>query len=195
MLRKSMVALAVAGITLLATPVAAQAAPSLSSAANCGVGSGNYSNPSVVIADRTVIGSGETVNVTWEDGYFMPGSPVTVVTDGSAASGSELASNGASVSGTMNGVSSATGSLAVAVTAGADATGAMTITGTSDCGVGGVTVQVVDTSTSALTDDADALAFTGSSVPVVLLVTGAGALAFGGILLAARARGRRRMQE
>ena len=197
MLRQSMAALAVTGITLLATPIAAYAAPALPAASECGVGSDNYANPSVVTADRTVLEGGETVNVTWEDGYFMPGTPVTVVTEGSAAGGSQLASGGASASGSMSGVSSATGSLAVAVTAGSDATGSMTITGFSDCGVGGVTVQVVDTSSAALTDtdDADTLAFTGSSIPVVLLVTGAGAVAFGSILLAARARGRRRTQE
>lgn len=200
MLRKSMVALAVAGITVFATPAAAFAATELTPAGECaGVGSENYAVASVVTADRSVIEGGDTVNVVWEDGYFMPGAPVTVVTDGSAAGRSQLSSGGASSSESMTGVSSSAGSLEVAVTVDPDATGSITISGMAECGVGGVTVEVVDPSTAALADSdadpAEVLAFTGSSIPVVLLIAGAGAVAFGSILLAARARGRRSTQE
>lgn len=203
MLRKSMVALAVAGITVFASPAAAFAATALPAAGGCGVGSDNYASASVVTVDRSIVEGGDTVNVTWGDGYFTPGAPVTVVTTGSAAGGSQLSSGGASSSESLTGASSPTGSLAVAVTVGGSASGSLTVSGMADCGVGGVTVQVVDTSTAALAASdaagaaptADSLAFTGSSIPVVLLIAGAGAVAFGSILLAARARGRRSAQE
>ena len=182
MLRKTFAALGVAAITVLATPVAASAAPSW----DCSGISPDYASAGFVTADQTTINPGDSVTVNWQGGYFAPGSTVSVGTSGSGANGSQVAGSG---------VADGSGNMTATVTAGSSAVGSMVISGASDCATGGVTVTVLDNGAASTTAATPSLAFTGSTVPVVLVLSGAGALAFGTILLVARARTRRRLQQ
>jgi len=183
-------ALAAAAFIVLATPAVASAAPAApSTGASCaGVGGDVYSSAGTVSSSAYTVEPGETVEVTWGAGYFPESVPVQVVTAGPAAAGSTVESSGASA---------ADGSMWAAVTVAPDMAGDLSITGMTEQACGGVTIEVASATPAAtdVTADSDSLAYTGSTVPTVLIVAGAGALVFGGILLFARGRLRRRTQE
>ena len=102
MLRNTMVALGLAAIAALSFPAAASASSfEAGIAATCsGVDDSNYANPSIVTADKYVVDPGDTVVVTWHDGFFLPSESVTVAVSGAVASSVGIASTGGSSSGT-----------------------------------------------------------------------------------------------
>lgn len=185
MLRLTTVAPALALITVLAAaPTAAFAATDAPTCAGTG---STYASSTPVTSDSPVVAPSQTVTVTWADGYFQPGAAVTVSISGPAASGARIVTPEASGTDAST-VADAAGGLVARVTLASTATGSLSVQGWSATGCGGVTVG---TATPASTS-ANSLAYTGGSVPTVLAITGAGALAFGGILVAARLRSRKR---
>ena len=185
MLRLTTLAPALALITVLAAPTAAFAA---TDAPSCSGTGSTYASSAPVTSDVPVVAPSQTVTVTWADGYFAPGAPVTVSTSGPAASGSRVVTADSTGAGSASAVTDADGGLIASVTLASTATGSISVQAWSDTGCGGVTVGVATPAAA----ESNSLAYTGGSVPTVLVVAGAGAIAFGGILLAARLRSRRR---
>lgn len=190
MFRKTFAALAVAVVALVASPVAAIAAPSSSCA---GVKTEGYANGVTVTVDSPTVGPGGTVQVVWSDGYFVDSSPVTIEVEGNNAAEALIETSTGSGSGSLATTASATGGLTASVTLPTNATGSYAITAVSTQSCGGVEVSVVNPAGTG--SGAEVLAFTGGTLPVVLIVTGAGALVFGAILLMVRIRARRHLHE
>lgn len=202
MFKKSIVALCVAALAVIASPTAAMAAPIVQpSMASCSGAGDSYVNDRTVSSDDNVVEPGGTFTVDWSEGYFAPSAPVTIVVTGNSTSDVTLTTGGVSTVGsTLDTAAGTNGALSVSVTVPGDATGTYNVAATSTGACGGVSVEVVDTDVSGgvlgsnVADD-DSLAFTGGSLPLVLMVTAAGVLAFGAILLLVRSRSRRRLQE
>lgn len=189
MLRQTIAALAVATIALISTPTAAIADP--------------YVSGSTVTSDRYVIEPGGTFTVTWHDDYFCDNDPVTVGLSGKASVQTTILTSTTTVVGSSaNTVTDANGSVVTTFTVSKDALGNYPVTGTSECGTGGVTVKVVESGVAGAQVvaarkpvAATRLASTGADIPMVLLVSGGGALVFGAILLGTRARSRRNQED
>lgn len=200
MLRATFAALAVASALVLSAPLAASAA--VPTAVGCGGVSMPYANSVTVTSDSPTVTPGGTTSVTFSNGYFAPGDAVTVSVAGVNASNVSLQSGSASGLGSVETMSDSAGGLVVSVTFPQSAEGTYTVSGISNSGCGGLDVTV-DTapgsnSVTASTTDAaaaDQLAFTGGTLPTILLVTGGGALIFGAILLMIRSRARRHHTE
>ena len=209
MLKKSIVAVCIAALAVIVSPTAASAAP-VDPSASCSAPGDTYVNDRLVTSDSYVVEPGGTFSVDWREGFFEPSAPVTVVVTGESSSDATLTTGGVSTIGSsLDTVAGADGSLSVSVKVPATASGTYNVQAMSVSACGGVSVEVTDTDTSggvlgsgvnADTDNADAndsdsLAFTGGSVPLVLMITAAGVLAFGGIMLLVRSRARRHVQE
>lgn len=190
MFRKTFAALAVAVVALVASPVAAIAAPAASCA---GVQPEGYANGVTVTVDSPTTGPGGTVQVVWSDGYFENNSPVTIEVEGNNSSEALIETPTGARTGSLDTTASETGGLTASVTLPTNATGSYSITATSTQSCGGVEVSVTETAGGGT--GAEVLAFTGGTLPVVLIVTAAGALVFGAILLLVRARARRHLHE
>ncbi len=205
MFKKSIVALCVAALAVIASPTAAMAAPIVQpSAASCSGTGDSYVNDRTVSSDNNVVEPGGTFMVDWSEGYFAPSAPVTIVVTGNSASDVTLTTGGVSTVGsTLDTAAGTNGALNVSVTVPADATGTYNVAATSTGACGGVSVEVVDTNDTDASggvlgnnvSDDDSLAFTGGSFPLVLMTAAAGVLALGGILLTVRSRSRRGLQE
>ena len=204
MLKQTFVALGVATLVVLSSPMTASAAvPAATPAGNCsGVLGTDYANSRLVSVSSPVVAPGGTVNVTWSSGYFAPGSPVTVTAGGNGGAQPVISFGSGSGGGSVGGNASNVGGVVVSVAVPADASGRVDINGMSNAACGGVSVTVVSNNQLAtLAVDgktaatADILASTGGSLPTVLLVSGSAAVVFGAILIGARTRARRSLQE
>lgn len=217
MLKLSMVTLGVAAIVVLSTPLAASAA-SPAPAAYCGGGDPAYANGLLVTVDSPVVSPGATTTVTWSAGYFTPGSSVTISASGNGGSAPTVTVGGSSGIGSATGTADAAGGLVASISVPADASGVLDISAMSGEACGGVSVTIVTSTTpgsGVLGDNVTtststpaaiapstrtaastaALASTGGNLPTVLLVSGGAAVVFGAILIGARTRARRNMQE
>ena len=204
MLKQSFVALGVAALVVLSTPMTASAAvPAATTAGTCsGVLGTKYANSRLVSVSSPVVEPGGTVNVTWSPGFFESGSPVSITAGGNAGSQPVISTGSNSGTGSVGGTASNVGGVVVSVAVPSDASGRIDINGMSNAACGGVSVSVVSkTQLATLAVDgktastADILASTGGSLPTVLLVSGSAAVVFGAILIGARTRARRSMQE
>ncbi len=185
MFRAPFAALAVASVLVLSAPVAANAADTCQGIAP------EYANSVTVSASSPSVTRGGTVTVSFSDGYFAASDPVTLQVSGTDAAGVSLISGSASGTGSLSTAASGSGAVTATATFPQTAQGSYTLSGTSQSGCGGVTVTVSNPASTAAVAADNQLAFTGGTLPTILLVTGAGALVFGAILLVVRARARR----
>ena len=206
MLKQTFVALGVATLVVLSTPMTASAAVP---AGTCdGVLGTKYNNSRLVSVSSPVVAPGGTVNVTWSPGFFEFGSPVTITAGGNAGSQPVITTGSNTGTGSVAGTSSGVGGVVASVAVPVDASGRIDIAGTSSAACGGVSVTIVPNTqlatlavkgTSAAVDGTASspngiLAATGGSLPTVLLVSGGAAVVFGAILVGARTRARRHLQ-
>ena len=214
MLKQTFVALGVATLVVLSTPFTASAAVP---AGTCGGVLGtNYNNSRLVSVSSPVVAPGGTINVTWSPDFFESGSAVTITAGGNAGSSPVISTGSNFGPGPVVGTASGVGGLVVSVAVPADSSGRIDIAGTSSAACGGVSVTIVSNNqlptlavngtvasnggnTAATGGDASSLsgilAATGGSLPTVLLVSGSAAVVFGAILIGARTRARRSLQE
>ena len=202
MLKQTFVALGVATLVVLSTPMTASAAVPAAAGTCSGVLGTDYANSRLVSVSSPVVAPGGTVNVTWSSGYFAPGSPVTITAGGNAGAQPVISTGSNSGPGSVGANASNVGGVVVSVAVPSDASGRIDINGMSNAACGGVSVSVVSNAQLAtLAVDgktaatADVLASTGGSLPTVLLVSGSAAVVFGAILIGARTRARRSLQE
>ncbi|MEY2849932.1 MAG: hypothetical protein RI885_2599 [Actinomycetota bacterium] len=189
MFRAPFAALAVASAIVLSAPIAANAAET------CQGVDMQYANSVTVSSSSPTVTRGGTVTVDFSGGYFAPADAVMLAITGTNAASVSLVSGSNSGMGSVATTSSASGSVTVSATFPQSAEGAYTLTGTSASGCGGVDVTVPASASTTGAAVENQLAFTGGTLPTVLLVTGAGTLVFGAILLVVRARARRHHTE
>ena len=185
MLRRPLVALAIALFATIAVPAAAYADP--------------YVSGSTVSADRYTVSPGEMVTVTWHESYFSPGEAVEVSVDGRAAETTVLSFGGAVRRGAATSATAdASGSVVAQMTFSASEVGSYAILGSAASATGGVTVNVVAAAVSGAaaqpTSSGPVLAATGGNLPLGLGVAGGGMLILGAVLVSARLVTRRRIE-
>ncbi|MCU1546532.1 MAG: Sortase sorted surface protein [Homoserinimonas sp.] len=170
MIKKIIAGAAIALTALIATPMAAQAAP----------GDTYVSSSNIVVEDSTPA-PGDTVTVAFKDGAFNDGEDVrfSVTGEGGATLAIiKAAIETASIVKTAN----ANGGVSVDVTLPTDARGTYTITATGltsgTIGTAALTVVAADSAAGSV-----ALPVTGTEVPVALLWIAGGAVALGLMLL------------
>lgn len=169
-MKKFIVAVVLAAAAMLATPAAANAA-------------GYVPSSNVTVQGRVVAGG--TVTVDFATGSFLPNENVDISVTGAGA-----VTLGALPTTTVTEVkkASATGALAVTVTfpQGASGTYTLTATGATSGNVGTASLTVVPADTAATvgsTSGTGTLAFTGSTVPMLLVWGAGGAAVLGGALV------------
>ena len=204
MLKQTFVALGVATLVVLSTPMTAFAAvPAATTAGPCtGVLDTDYANSRLVSVSSPVVAPGGTVLVTWSPDFFEPGSLVTINAGGNGGAQPVISTASGSGVGSVVSNASSDGGVVVSVAVPSDASGRIDIAGMSDAACGGVSVSVVPNAQlatlaldgkSASTDGI--LASTGGSLPTILLLSGSAAVVFGAILFGARTRARRSLQQ
>jgi hypothetical protein len=180
-MKKLIAAVVLAGAALLATPAAANAA--------------GYVPSSNISGDTTVV-SGGTTTIVFGPGSFVGNETVNITITGAGA-----ATLGALPTTTVSKAYTATesGSVAPKVTlpVGASGTYSLTATGAVSGNVGSQSLTVVPADSAAAAGTGagtGSLAFTGSTVSMLALWVGGGAVVLGGGLLAVRGSVRRQRE-
>ncbi|MDJ0376946.1 hypothetical protein [Cryobacterium sp. PH31-L1] len=170
MIKKLIATLALAGVALLAGPVAAHAA-------------GYVAADLISVSGSQTAGS--TVAIAFDDGAFAASETVSVAVSGE---GSVILAAVRAATVDLRKTSTSVGALDLKVTLPADATGSYTLTAT------GLSSQSVGTATiTVVAADETGLASAGFDAPMVLIYSAAGALLLGlGLVIALRLTMRRR---
>ena len=156
MFKGSIAVAAIAAIAFLAIPTAANAA---------------YGPDGTIVVSDDSPAAGSIVTVTFTDGSFDPNEEVNVIVDGQGDPTIAALAGAASV----NKTASAAGGTSAAVGIPSNGGGTYKVTGT-----GATSGNILSaTLTVAVSSDPDGVAYTGSTIPVLWIWVGGGALALG----------------